>query len=141
MLDDRTALRTQLDAINHFMWNDLSNRQAWIWYLGQPAGSSEVPPYTAAARRSDLSGLPPAWITTGDIELFYEEDCQYAARLEEAGVECSLYVTPKTPHCFDVVMPESLLARDMYRSAYQFLNDKLGLMYSDEIDHRKEAAN
>ncbi len=131
MLDDRTALRYELDALNHYMWNSRSNRQAWSWYLGVPAGSPDVPPYAAAARRAHLKNLPPTWITSGDIELFYDEDCEYAERLKNSGVQCHLHVTSKTPHCFDVVAPDTPLARDMYRSAYAFLREKLGLAPRD----------
>ena len=58
MIDDRTALRSELDGNDYLMWNTRHNRQAWSWYLGQPAGAPEVPAYAAPARRDDLSGLP-----------------------------------------------------------------------------------
>ena len=34
------------------------------------------------------AGLPPAWIGVGDLDLFFEEDLEYARRLEAAGVPC-----------------------------------------------------
>jgi len=49
-------------------------------------GEREDRPYAMAARRADLTGLPPAWIGVGDLDLFYEEDLAYADRLRAAGV-------------------------------------------------------
>ena len=43
MIDDRTALRSELDEIEYPLWPNRSNRAGWSWYLGQPAGSPSVP--------------------------------------------------------------------------------------------------
>ncbi len=76
MLDDRTAANYELDSINHRIWNNKSNRVGWSAYLGHPPGMPEVPEYAVPLRRENLSGLPRAWISVGDIELFYEEACR-----------------------------------------------------------------
>jgi len=94
MLDDRTATRTDLTAQKHLVWNNTSNLFAWTSYLGMPAGSPQVPPYAAAARRTDLSGLPPAWLTVGTLDLFLDEDRAYVDRLRRTGVRV-------TPHILD----------------------------------------
>lgn len=127
MLDDRTALRYELDIIQHPLWNNKSNRAAWTWYLGQSAGALNVPPYAVPARREDLSGLPDTWISIGDIELFYEEAVQYAARLNEAGVNCELYLVPMAPHSFNSIQPKASLTRNLYDENYRFLQKALGL--------------
>ncbi len=129
MLDDRTATRHELDAIDYPLWNNRSNRAAWSWYLGQPAGQLGAPPYASAARRENLQGLSPAWISVGDIELFYDEDCSYAARLQEAGVPCQLHVSPQAPHGFERVVPDAPLTRALVLSLYRFLCDSLGLPF------------
>ncbi|MEV7098900.1 hypothetical protein AB0M80_39330 [Amycolatopsis sp. NPDC051045] len=46
----------------HRVWNNRLNRFGWQSYLGTAPGAANLPPYAAAARREDLSGLPPAWI-------------------------------------------------------------------------------
>lgn len=127
MLDDRTSLKYDLDSANHPVWNNKSNRAAWTWYLGQPAGAAHVPPYAAPARREDLSGLPEAWIAIGDIELFYEEVILYAQRLNNAGVNCELYVTPGAPHGFESVQPGATLTRKLFEDNYRFLRRVLAL--------------
>ncbi len=103
MLDDRTAARTELDSVEHLIWNNTANRFGWSSYLGHEPGRAEVPPYAVAARRTDLAGLPPAWICVGDIELFHDEDVDYARRLAEAGVPCELHVEPGMFHAADLV--------------------------------------
>lgn len=100
MLDDRTLDHGPGDR-GHLIWTPAANRFAWSAYLGHDAGGPEDRKYAVAARREDLTGLAPAWIGVGDLDLFYEEDCQYAARLEEAGVPVSLYLQPGMYHGAD----------------------------------------
>ena len=64
-----------------------------------------------AARAEDLSGLPPTYLMTGDLDLFRDETVQYASRLMAAGVPVDLGVFPGGPHGFDVFMPDAKLAR------------------------------
>jgi len=127
MIDDRTAARTGLDQLAHRFWNNRNNRAAWGWYLGQAPGMDSAPPYAVAARRQDLSGLPPAWICVGDLDLFYEDDCAYAQRLKAAGVPCELHVAPQTPHAYDTVAPESSISRETVAGYNAFLRRQLHL--------------
>ena len=46
------------------------------------------PDVAVPARRTDLAGLPPAWIGVGTADLFYDEDVAHAERLNDAGVPC-----------------------------------------------------
>ena len=55
------------------------------------------------ARIEDLTGLPPAWIGVGTLDLFHEEDVAYAKRLRDAGIECELDVVPGAFHGFDAI--------------------------------------
>ena len=127
MLDDRTALNTALDPIQHRLWNNKNNRGAWAWYLGQPAGQDKAPRYAAAARREDLSGLPPTWIGVGDADLFYREDYLYAERLKAAGVPCEWVVGPQCPHAYDLMAPEAPVSQVLIQSYYRYLRSCLKL--------------
>jgi acetyl esterase/lipase len=98
MLDDRTVLRSDHEGRGHFVWTARSNTYAWGAYLGHPVTEDEPRPYASAARRDDLSGLPPAWIGVGELDLFHDEDVAYASRLEAAGVPCDLLVVPGMYH-------------------------------------------
>ena len=110
MLDDRTAARRELDHPRNPLWNNESNYTGWSLYLGQEPGSASAPPYSVAARRVDLSGLPPAWIGVGTPDLFLTEDREYARRLRAAGVSCQLEEIPGAVHAFDSVLPRAKLS-------------------------------
>ena len=101
MLDDRTVLRSDLAGIQYLIWSQKSNRFGWESYLGRECGAAEAPSYAVPARRVDLSGLPPAWIGVGSLDLFYDENVGYAQRLEACGVACALEVVPGAFHGFD----------------------------------------
>jgi len=62
-----------------------------------------VSPYAAAARAADLAGLPPTYIICGALDLFLEEDVEYARRLIRAGVPTELHIYPGAPHAFMMV--------------------------------------
>lgn len=125
MLDDRTAADRNLDAVSHFLWSNRSNRVGWRAYLGTEPGSLEVPAYAVPARRRSLAGLPPAWIGTGDIELFYDEDCAYAAALAAGGVDCELDVVPGAPHGFERIQAKAPVSRAYIERSYAWLQRRL----------------
>jgi acetyl esterase/lipase len=117
MLDDRTALRRDIDGTRLRMWSAKSNRFGWSAYLGREPGGDGVPDYAAPARRADLSGLPPAWIGVGTCDLFHDEDVAYAARLRAAGVPCELAVVEGAFHGFEFAGPDTRVVRD-FRAGY-----------------------
>jgi len=102
MLDDRTAAQgAQNPHVGDFIWEHHHNVFAWTAYLGAAPGGADVSPYAAAARAADLTGLPPAYIAVGALDLFLEEDMAYAARLAAAGVPTELHVYPGAYHAFE----------------------------------------
>lgn len=125
MLDDRTAADRTRDADAHFVWNNRSNLVGWSSYLAGEQGAAELPPYAAAARRGDLSGLPPTWLYTSDIELFSDEDRDYARRLEEAGVDVTLDLVVGVPHGFEAWAADTELARALVSRARDWLGERL----------------
>jgi acetyl esterase/lipase len=116
-LDDRTgSTRPAPPAVGHFMWNASANRLAWSSLLGVPAGSSRVPAAAVPARVATVAGLPPAWIGVGALDLFVEEDMEYARRLVHAGVATQLLVVPGAFHGFDLVAPDAAASRQFSAS-------------------------
>jgi acetyl esterase/lipase len=107
-LDDRTgSTRAAPPAIGRFIWTASANRLAWSSLLGVPAGSSTVPAAAVPARVVSVDGLPPAWIGVGSIDLFVEEDMEYARRLVHAGVATELLVVRGAFHGFDLLVPDA----------------------------------
>jgi triacylglycerol lipase len=102
MIDDRTCAHPDPHPhAGEFIWTPHNNRFGWAALLGVEPGSDGVSPYAAAARAQDLSGLPATFISTGALDLFLEEDIEYARRLLRAGVPTELHVYPGGYHGFD----------------------------------------
>ncbi len=100
MLDDRNVAPASDKLPDHFVWSRESNLIAWEAYLGHKPGGRKTSPYAAAARAKDLTNLPPAYIAVGEIDLFLNENIEYAQRLLEAGVPTELHVYPGAYHSF-----------------------------------------
>ncbi|HZC06685.1 MAG TPA: alpha/beta hydrolase [Ktedonobacterales bacterium] len=99
MIDDRTAATADPHPYTgEFMWTHDDNRFGWSALLGHEPGVAEVSPYAAAARATSLEGLPPTYISVGALDLFLEEDLDYARRLMRAGVPTELHVYPGAYH-------------------------------------------
>lgn len=111
-LDDRTCLpgRTQ-HAAGEFVWTPDNNAFSWQCLLGHAPGAERVSPYAAPARADALEGLPPCFLSVGALDLFLDEDLDYAHRLMHAGVPVELHVYPGAYHGFQLIAPESRLAR------------------------------
>jgi len=116
-LDDRTGSpRPAPPAVGHFMWTASANRFAWSSLLGVPAGSSKVPVAAVPARVASVAGLPPAWIGVGALDLFVEEDMEYARRLVHAGVATELLVVRGAFHGFDLLVPDAEVSKQFSAS-------------------------
>lgn len=103
MLDDRTVtMNDPHPYTGEFIWTHNANRFGWTALLGQEPGSADVSPYAAAARADDVAGLPPTYICVGALDLFLEEDMEYARRLMRAGVPTELHVYPGAYHGFNM---------------------------------------
>lgn len=105
MLDDRTV--TVADPhpyAGEFIWTAAANRFGWTALLGREPGSAGVSPYAAAARAERLAGLPPTYICVGALDLFLEENLEYARRLMREGVPTELHVYPGAYHGFNMAV-------------------------------------
>jgi acetyl esterase/lipase len=128
MLDDRTVLRSDHQGRGDLVWTAKDNAFGWTAYLGRPPRPDAPPPYAAPARRGDLAGLPPAWIGVGDLDLFYEEDVDYAQRLQAAGVPCELHVVAGMYHAADNFAAEAEASAAFHASLTAALRGGLSLL-------------
>jgi len=127
MLDDRTAARRDLDSVKHPVWNNTSNLTGWSSYLGGTPGAPSVPEYAVPARREDLSGLPPAWIGVGSLDLFLKESWAYANRLTDAGIACRFDEVSGAFHGFDGMAPATSVSKEFLDAQLSFLRKCLKL--------------
>ena len=112
MLDDRTIPSADIPShIGQIVWTAESNQFGWSSYLGQPAGAPEVPYGSVPSRVENLSGLAPAWIGVGSVDLFVSENILYAQRLINAGVDTELVVIPGAFHGFNFIAPTSPISQ------------------------------
>jgi acetyl esterase/lipase len=104
MLDDRTVTSAEPHPYTgEYIWTPDANRFGWTALLGQEPGGTDISPYAAAARADHLEGLPPTFISVGALDLFLEEDLEYARRLMREGVPTELHVYPGAFHGFNMV--------------------------------------
>ncbi|MDX3076663.1 alpha/beta hydrolase [Streptomyces sp. NPDC088354] len=110
MLDDRTVTPDPHIA-PYALWSYEDSLTAWPALLGDAAGGVDVPPTAAPARLEDATGLPPAYIEVGQIDVFRDEDMAYATKLSRAGVPVEFHLHPGAPHEFDSIAFTSDVAR------------------------------
>ena len=111
MIDDRNVTPASHAITDPRMWNRTANHLGWRAYLGRDGGGADVSPYAAAARATDLTNLPPAYIPVGALDLFVDENIEYAQRLIQAGVPTELHVYPGAFHGFDLFAPSAKVSK------------------------------
>ncbi len=122
MIDDRQVTSSsRLEGLP--IWSRESNEFGWRSYLGDLYGG-DVPEYAAAARATDLAGLPPALVIVGGADGFRDEDIDYALRLNQAGVPTELHVLPGAPHGVQY-FADSVVARRWGQMVTQWLEQRL----------------
>ncbi len=82
---------------------------SWRQYLGSASPS----PYAAPARATDLSGLPPAYITSAEFCPNRDEDIEYALRLLQAGVSVELRQWAGTFHGSQAILSAEVSQRQI----------------------------
>lgn len=111
MLDDRTVVPDPQLPPEFLVWNYDDNVTGWGALLGSASEGADVSPYAAPARATDLTGLPPAYVDVGDLDIFRDEDVDYARRLLAAGVATELHVFPGCPHGFEIIAGDLPVSR------------------------------
>jgi acetyl esterase/lipase len=110
MLDDRTVAADPA-LVPFASWTYDDNFTGWHALLGDRMVAGRVPAIAAPSRALDLTGLASAYVEVGELDIFRDEDIDYARRLAAAGVSAELHVLPGAPHGFDRIAPESGVAK------------------------------
>jgi acetyl esterase/lipase len=111
MLDDRNTVADP--AMLPFIgWSYEDNLTGWAALLGKDiVGTEKVSEYAAAARARDVSRLPPTYIDVGELDIFRDEDIEYARRMVASGVSVELHVHPGVPHAWEFFAPKADVSR------------------------------
>ncbi|MGW6206652.1 alpha/beta hydrolase [Streptomyces sp. NPDC055089] len=99
VLDDRLETGSMTAYVDTPVWNRRLAQESWELYLGaEDRGGAPV--YASPARAGDLSGLPPAYLSTAGLDPLRDEGLLYGLRLAQAGVPVELHNFPGAYHAF-----------------------------------------
>lgn len=129
MLDHRTGGAQccyHNPAVGEFVWTKSSNQFGWESLRGGYEPDDQRKGWFSPALADSLHGLPPTWIGTGALDLFLDENLDYARRLAAAGVPLELHVYAGAPHAFQLVAKS--------RAAQKFYRDLFGAVSAMLID-------
>lgn len=124
MLDKNTGKPgTYPPHTGEIVWDAPSNIFAWQMYAGKGDVSETYMSYFSPAQAEDLSDLPPAFIYTGDLDLFAAEDIRYALKLLEQGNTAELHLIPGLFHLFDLANPAAEKTLRFKEDMYRFIKE------------------
>ena len=106
MLDHRTggeACRWNNRSTGEWVWNRAANQFGWEALRGNYPAEDARKGWFSPALADDLAGLPPTLLLTGSLDLFFDEDLDYARRLVDAGVPLELHSYPGAIHAFNMM--------------------------------------
>lgn len=127
MLDHRTGgpdCVWRNPVCGEFVWNAELNRFGWSALRGDYQLDDDRRGWFSPTLADDLKGLPPTVILTASLDLFIDENLDYARRLTAAGVEVELHCYPGAIHGFQI-LPQARVSqvygRDLMSSAARLL--------------------
>ncbi|WNG41580.1 alpha/beta hydrolase [Archangium violaceum] len=128
MLDYRTGSKEDPHpnpVTGEFSWTRANNRFGWEALRGAYVPTDARAGHFSAALGRDLSNLPPAFIATGSLDLFFEEILEYSRRLCRAGVPVELHSYPGAIHGFNFV-PTAWMTESFNRDLHDALSRAFG---------------
>ncbi len=111
-LDDRLRTPSMQQFDDTPLWNLPNAEWSWKHYLGELHGCDDVPHTAAPARCTDLSGLPPAYVSTMEFDPLRDEGILYALALLQAGVPVELHSYPGTFHGSSLIATAAVSQRE-----------------------------
>jgi len=125
MLDDRNETPSSHEITALGIWDRRENLLAWSAVLGDRTGAASLDPYCAPGRATDLSGMPNTFIAAAQLDVFRDEDIDFARQLIAAGVAVDLHVYAHAFHAWDRFAPQSALARAFEHTWHGYLRRHL----------------
>ena len=108
MLDYRTGGKEDIynnEFAGEFVWTKEDNVAGWgdlIAGQEKKLTDEEMIYFSpAVATVEQLKGLPETFMIVGSLDLFCDEDMDYAQKLMQAGVFTELHVEPGVPHAYE----------------------------------------
>lgn len=110
MLDSRN-IESVGELEKFLVWTVGSNLTGWTALLGDRLGSADVDPYASPSHVKSVEGLTSTYIDTGSLDLFRDENIEYAQRLAAANVDIEFHLYPGVPHGFEALGPQTSVAQ------------------------------
>ncbi|GAA3394829.1 alpha/beta hydrolase [Cryptosporangium minutisporangium] len=112
-VDDRLETQSMRTFVDTPLWSRPRAIFSWDAYLGAGRrGTDEVSPYAAPARATDLTGLPPAYVSAMEFDPLRDESIAYALALLAAGISVELHLFPGTFHGSGLVATAEVSKRE-----------------------------
>jgi acetyl esterase/lipase len=121
MLDDRNDTFSTHQMAGVGPWDRAPGDTGWTTLLGDARGGTDVSPYAAPTRATDLTSLPATFIDVGSAEAFRDGSVDYANRIWQAGGRAELHVWPGGFHGFDSLAPAAAISRDARAARVRWL--------------------
>ncbi|MFE2771530.1 alpha/beta hydrolase [Microbacterium resistens] len=106
--DDRVSSESARAYEDTPMWSRRNAELSWRVYLGEGRTADA---YAAPARASDLSGLPPTFVSVNQVDPLRDEGLEFARRLAQAGVPCEAHLYPGTFHASASIAPAARVSQ------------------------------
>lgn len=121
-VDDRLDTPSMHTFTDTPLWSRPDAELSWRHYLA----GTDADTYAAPARATDLTGLPPAYVSVYENDPLRDEGLAYAAQLLRAGVSVELHLFPGTFHR-SVVVADAAVSRRQAAETLRALRGGLGL--------------
>jgi len=111
-----------------FGWTRGSNQFGWEALRGEYIADDARKGWFSPSLANELSGLAPAWIGVGNLDLFFDENLDYSRRLVDAGVPVELRTYPGAFHGFNIMgdaRVSKAFTRDMLQGTARLLGVSL----------------
>lgn len=99
------------NLLPYAVWGYEDNISGCQALLGKNIGASDVPPSAAPARMTSAAGLPPIYIDTGELDIFKDENLEYAEKFTQSGISTEFHLHPDMPHGYDEITPNAAVTK------------------------------
>lgn len=96
------------------LWNAPSSKLMWDVYL-EGKDRNNLPNYVSPLQRTDLNGLPPAYIETAEFDCLRDEALLYSQKLKDTNIKVELNQTKGTIHAYDIIEKSSITQASIQR--------------------------
>ncbi|WP_018651117.1 alpha/beta hydrolase [Actinobacillus capsulatus] len=129
MLDYRTGSDDDIyrnEFAGELVWTRATNQLGWTTSQGGQDLASDKMRFFSPALVADVSGLPPTFMAVGSLDLFVNENIDFANKLIRQGVPTEFHILNGVPHAFESFNPDSALAQEFFRLRNNAIQKMIG---------------